>query len=76
MTSRSQYIDAVAVAAVGLANSGSGGHVVVQADIFFDKEEGTKECNKYLQACIISVHKNAYNDLEWFKPYNTPPLKP
>jgi hypothetical protein len=32
---------AVAVAAVGLADSGPGGHIVVQEDIFFDKEEDT-----------------------------------
>jgi hypothetical protein len=31
----------VAVAAVGQADSGSGGHIVVQADIFFEKEEDT-----------------------------------
>jgi hypothetical protein len=32
---------AVAVAAVGLADSGPSGHVVVEADIFVDKEEDT-----------------------------------
>ena len=32
---------AVAVAAVGLADSGSGDHIVIQADIFFEREENT-----------------------------------
>jgi hypothetical protein len=31
----------VAIAAVGLADSGPDGHVVVEADIFVDKEEDT-----------------------------------
>jgi hypothetical protein len=45
---------------------------VVEADIFFEKEEDTKEYNKYLQACIPEAQKTAYNDLESFQPYNTP----
>jgi hypothetical protein len=31
----------VAVAAVGQANSGGSGHVVVEADVFVDKEDDT-----------------------------------
>ena len=34
-------VAAVAVATVGLADSGPSGHVVVEADMFFGKEEDT-----------------------------------
>jgi hypothetical protein len=32
-------------------------HIVVEANIFFENEENTKEYKKYLQACISRVHK-------------------
>jgi hypothetical protein len=62
--------------AVAVAACGPVGHVVVRADIFFEKEEDTKEYNKYLQAYVTAVHKNSYNDLQSFQPYNTPPVQP
>jgi len=32
-------------------------HIVVEADIYFEEEGNTKECNINLQACISAVHK-------------------
>ena len=49
--------DDVGVADVGDADRGPGGHIVVEVDIFFENEGNTKECNKYLQACIAAEHK-------------------
>jgi hypothetical protein len=37
----SEIYGSVAVAAVGKADSGQSGHVVVESDIFVDKEEDT-----------------------------------
>jgi hypothetical protein len=47
----------------------------IQADIFFEVEEDTKEYSKYLQACIPAVHNSAYNDFESFQPYNSTSLQ-
>ena len=49
--------DDVGVADVGDADRGSSGHVVVEVDTLFKKEENTKEYNKYLHACIAAAHK-------------------
>ena len=45
----------VGVAAVNDATTKR--HVVVEADIFFGKEENTREYNRHLQACTPAVHK-------------------
>jgi hypothetical protein len=31
--------------------------IVVEADIFFEREENTKEQSKYLHVCTSEVHK-------------------
>jgi hypothetical protein len=40
---------------VGQATAKS--HTVVEADIFFEKEENTKQYNKYLQLYISAAYK-------------------
>jgi hypothetical protein len=37
--------------------------IVIEADIHFQKEENTREYNKYLLTCIAAVNKNADSDL-------------
>jgi hypothetical protein len=51
-------------------------HNVFEVGILFEKEQYTEEYSKYLQTGIAEGHKNVYNNLAWFKPYNTPPLQP
>jgi hypothetical protein len=43
-------------------------HIMVGADIFSEKEENTKEYNKYLQALYTCSAQNAYKTLSRSNP--------